>query len=142
MDLSAVTTRMEIDQQTAEYKYSYIFCTPSADAFSNEILGSTAFANFDVMSALVENISRIDEHASMELGGVSMNSSKLGGKPFVDQSIKETNTTRYSAETREDEIVFFGLGSSSRTVLTVLVMLAPVAVLAAGIYVRTRRKYK
>lgn len=142
MDLSAVTTRMEINQETAEYTYSYVFCTPSADAFSNEILGDASFANFDVMSALVENISRIDEHASLELGGVSLNSPKLGGKPLLDVTIYKTNTTEYSEETREEEIILRGLNPSSRTALVIIIMLVPAAVLSAGIYVRTRRKYK
>lgn len=142
MDLSAVTTRMKIDQYTGEYQYSYVFCTPSGDAFSNDILGEASYANFDVMSALVENISRIDEHASLELGGVSMNSEKLGGKPFLVQTILETNTTEYNSDTMEEEIILRGLNSSSRTVLTVLVMLAPALVLALGIFVRTKRKFR
>ena len=142
MDLSAVTTRMEINQETAEYEYSYIFCAPSGDAFSNDILGEAAYANFDVTSALVENISRIDEHASLELGGTSMNSQKLGGKPFLDQTIYETNTTDYNTDTMEEEIILRGLNSSSRTALAIIIMLAPVAALAVGIVVRTKRKYR
>ena len=142
MDLSAVTTRMEIDQVTAEYKYSYIFCTPSADAFSNSILGEASYSNYDVMSSLVENISRIDEYASLELGGVSMNSTRLGGKPFLDQKIYTTNTTDYSEITGEEEIILMGLNSSSRIALTVIVMIAPCALLVLGIVVRTKRKFR
>ncbi len=142
MDIAGVTTRMEINNKTSEYKYSYIFCSPSADAFSNEILGNASYANYDIMSALVENISRIDEHASLELGGTSLNSEKLGGKPFVNQTIKDTSTTEYNKLTGRDEIVRQGLTSGDKTFLTVLVMVAPIAIAAVGIVVRVKRKYK
>ena len=142
MHLSGVTTRMEINQTTAEYKYSYLFCSPSADAFSNEILGNASYANFDIMSALVENISRIDEHASLELGGTSLNSNKIGGKPLQNTTINETSTTKYNSQTGRDEIVVKGLTTSDRTFLTVLVMSAPVVIAALGIVIRVKRKFK
>ena len=142
MDIAGVTTRMEINQKTSEYKYSYLFCSPSADAFSNEILGNTSYANYDIMSALVENISRIDEHASMELGGTSLNSDKLGGKPLLNSLISETSTTKYNSQTGRDEIVTKGLTAADRTFLTVLVMIAPIAVAVVGIVVRVKRKYR
>ena len=142
MDIAGVTTRMEINNKTSEYKYSYLFCSPSADAFSNEILGNASYANYDIMSALVENISRIDEHASLELGGTSLNSDKLGGKPFVNTAISATATTKYNSATGRDEIVKWGLTSGDKTFLTVLVMLVPTAIATVGIIVRVKRKYK
>ena len=142
MHIAGVTTRMEINQTTAEYKYSYLYCSPSKDAFSNEILGNSSYANYDITSSLVENISRIDEHASMELGGTSFNSSKMGGKVLLNVSMSETSKTEYNPVTGEDEIVTKGITSADITFLSVLLAVAPIAIAALGIVVRVKRKYK
>ena len=140
--LSGVTTRMEINQTTAEYQYSYVFCSPSADAFSNEILGNGSYANFDVMSALVESISRIDEHASIDLGGVSYNSTKIGGKPLVNSAILTEDTYGYNEETGLQELVLHGISTGEIILRTVIVLLVPVIILGIGIAVRLRRKFR
>ena len=141
MDLSAVTTRIEIDQYTAEYKYSYVFCTPSADAFSNEILGNSSYVNFEVTSALVENMSRIDEYASIDLGGTSFNSSSTGGKPLVYPTLLSSPTYDYSELTGQDEIVFYAFTDATKGVFTAFVCAAPVALLIIGVAVRIKRKF-
>ncbi|MBO5906997.1 MAG: Gldg family protein [Clostridia bacterium] len=141
MDLSAVTTRLEIDQRTAEYKYSYVFCTPSADAFSNEILGNSSYANFDVMSALVENISRIDEYASIDLGGTSFNSSSTGGKPLINSTMSSLPTYEYSDITGQDEIILNAFTETTKGIFTAFIAVSPVVVLIIGIAVRIKRKY-
>lgn len=142
MDIAGVTTRMEIDQVTGEYEYSYIFCSPSADAFSNEILGNGSYANFEIMSSLVENISRIDEYASNELGGTSFNFSSVGGKPFLDVSMSQSPVYEYNPETERDEIVLQGLSVSTIIALVVLIMAVPVVICAVGIAVRVRRRFR
>ncbi len=142
VDLSGVTTRLEIDPETNEYKYSYVFCTPSADAFSNEILGNSSYANFDVMSALVENISRIDEYASTELGGTSYNSSSIGGKPLIYSALSPTPVYEYNDISGQDEIILSAFTGTSLWILSAFVMLVPLAVLVLGVIVRIKRKYK
>ncbi len=142
MDLSAVTTRLEIDSTTSEYKYSYIFCTPSADAFSNEILGNSSYANFDVMSALVENMSRIDEYASTDLGGTSFNSSSMGGKPLISTALSSSPVYEYNEISGEDEMILSAFNDTARGIFTAFVIAAPLAILVIGIVVRVKRKFK
>ena len=141
MDIAAVTTRMQINQETAEYDYSYVFCSPSRDAFSNEILGNASYANFAIMSSLVESISRIDAYASLELGGTSFNSENFGGKPLLDVTMSETPVFDYN-EDGKDEMVIAGLSSSKRTTYTVVITLVPVAVAVVGIIVKLKRRYR
>ena len=142
MHLSAVTTRMEIDQITAEYKYSYVFCTPSADAFSNDVLGNSSYANFDVMSALVENMSRIDEYASIDLGGTSFNSSSTGGKPLLNTSLSTQPVYEYDDNRGEEVMIFAPFTDAAKGIFTAFVILVPIAALILGIAVRVKRKYK
>ena len=141
MDIAAVTTRMEIDQTAAVYKYSYVFCAPSAEAFSNELLGNGSYANFDIMAALVQNISRIDEYASIDLGGKSWNSANLGGKPFLNITMSEDPIFDINDE-GEEEMIVEGLSSGKRVVYTILIAIAPVALTALGIVIKVKRKNK
>ena len=135
MHLAAVTTRLELDNFTGEYKYSYLFCANSADFFSNEILGNASFSNYEVMSALTENMIRSDEYADIELGSTSANSMNQGGKLLLD-------TTMYSTDYYEDDVlVAKGLSSGTVIFYTVLVMLVPLAIGAFGIAVRIRRRF-
>ena len=133
LHLAAVSTRLEINTVTAEYKYSYIMCAASADFFSSEILGDASNANFDILSALVENMARSDEYASQELGGTSLNSDKLGGKQLVDTTIYAVSDT--TADTDKARMT-----STVQTVFTVIVMLVPASLAVFGIVVYVKRK--
>ena len=135
MDLSAVTTRMELDSYTGEYQYSYVFCANSADFFGNGSLGNASFSNYEVMSALTENMIRSDEYASIELGSTSANSINQGGKLLLDTDMTETDFYE------NDIFVHKGLTSKAITVFTVLIMLVPAAIGVLGIVVRVRRRF-
>ena len=135
LDLAAVSTRMEIDSYTSEYKYSYIFCSASGDFFSNDLLGNASYANYEVVSSLVENIARTDEYASIELGGVSYNSPSMGGKPLIDATLYDKDTVK------DNGVTVGGLSSGEAVGITVALMLVPVAVLAVGVAVCVRRRF-
>ena len=135
MHLAGVTTRLEIDSYTAEYKYSYVFAAPSGGFFSNEMLGNTSYANYDIVSALVENISRVDEYASIELGGTSYNSPNLGGKPFLETDMSSSDV--YDG----DVIAVHGVSTTDIVLISVLLLAIPLVVLAVGVAVRIRRKF-
>lgn len=135
MHLAGVTTRLEIDSYTAEYKYSYVFAAPSGGFFSNDMLGNTSYANYDIVSALVENISRVDEYASIELGGTSYNSPNLGGKPFLETDMSSSDV--YDG----DVIAVHGVSTTDIVLISVLLMAIPLAVIAVGVAVRIRRKF-
>ena len=93
-DLAAVTVREAFDSDKNEYSHSYLFCANSAEFFSNELLGKSSYANFDIVSALVENISRVDIYASLELGGTSLNSSSYGGKQMVETEMRVSDVQK------------------------------------------------
>lgn len=137
--LAAVTARTNVNSVSAETKYAYVFCANSADFFSNELLGNTAYGNQPILSLLFRNISRVDEYASLELGGQSLNSPSFGGKILNDTSM--------SAMPRE---LFLNDGASYvthavtdgvKTTVTILLAILPIAGAICGIYVCIRRKF-
>lgn len=135
LDVAAVTTRMELNSDTGEYKYSYVFCANSPDFFSADHLGNASFANYEVMSALTENVIRSDEYADIELGSTSMNSSNRGGKILLDPTIYADSTVD------NGNVIFHGLTGKTVVWFTVVIMAVPLAVAAVGIMVRVKRKF-
>ena len=132
--VAGVTSRIEINHYTGEYKYSYVFCANSGDFFSNETLGNSSFANYEVMSAYTENVIRTDEYADAELGHDGKNTVNRGGKILTDYSI-------YDVETKDKNRTYMALTNSVVTVMTVIIMLIPVAVAVLGIVVRVKRRF-
>lgn len=151
-DLAAVSVRSQFDSTSAEYVFSYIFCVNSASFFTNEMLGNTSYANFDIVSSVVNNISRFDDHASLNLGGISANSLVMGGKKQIYTGMKADGLAAsqylvYSGKRdpetygnivlKENE----GLSSSARGAYTVLIAAIPTAVLVLGTVVFVKRRY-
>lgn len=132
LDLAAVTTRMELNSVTGEYKYSYVFCANSPNFFSNDQLGNFSFANYEIMSALTENMVRTDEYASIDLGSTSMNSSNRGGKILL-------NTTIFNAESNTGD--HKGLSNTTLGWYIAILVTLPLAIAVVGIVVRIRRKF-
>ena len=118
-----------------------MFATSSVNFFSEEILGNTSFANYEIVSALVENISRVDEFASMEIGGTSQNAKNaFGGKPLISETLSTSANTEYG----KDGSVLHenrALTDGAKVTYNVIVALVPVAVLAVGIFVTVKRKF-
>ena len=108
-------------------------CAASPDFFSDDYVGNAAYANYEVLSALVENMIRTDEYASIELGGLSMNSPNLGGKVLED-------TTIYSVDTYVDT-EYRLLTNSAAVWFTVAFLAVPFAVAVIGIVVKIKRRF-
>ena len=137
---SMLSTRLRLDGETGNSYYSYVFGCASPDMIANEWLSRASFANYDVVFSLVRYISRTDEYAGMELGGTSLNSSRMGGRRLVysDLYASDTEVTLASGRT----VVFPALTKSARIVLSVLVIALPTAAAAVcGWLVCRRRKY-
>ena len=140
-DLAALTVRQSFDSVTAEHTYSYLFCAASADFFSNESLSNAAYANYDIMMALINNISRVDVYASLELGGTSLNSSSFGGKQLVSTTLSTEDTEIYSSDASEVIKVNFGISTTEKVVYTIVVAAVPFIILLAGAVVCIRRRF-
>jgi hypothetical protein len=127
--------------------FSYLFCVNSAEFFSSSLIGESSFANFDIVSAVVENISRIDDYASMDLGAISFNSASGGGKYIIPTEMSEEDATIYSNKVDADtgrRIVIknnHGISTSNKVFYTCIVSIAPVAIAIVGIIVAIRRRY-
>jgi len=134
LELAAVTSRVAVDGLTSEYRYSYLMCAASGEFFSNELLGEASYANYDILSALAENMIRSDEYASTDLGGTSLNSASPGGKPIVDVGIYDKENPNPYSDKKQ-------INGSAKGWITAAAFVAPVAILCLGIFVAVRRRF-
>ena len=140
-DICAIGLRYGLDSQTLAYSYSYIFCANSASFFSEQTLGNPSFANFDVTSALVENISREDVYASMDLGGASLNSASYGGKRLQKETIATEITDIYGSDgtiVKTNQAIKAG----AKAAIIVTAVLIPVGIAIAGAVIHLRRRFR
>ena len=135
MHLAGVCTRYEIDTTTSEHKYSYVFCANSPDFFASSTLGKATYANYDILSALTNNMARTDEYASIELGGVSYNSPSIGGKQLVDETLSATD--EYSAGV----LVTPGLNSTAIAIYTTVIFAVPAVIAVIGVVRLVKRRF-
>jgi len=140
-DLAAVVARGKLDIIKNEYVYSYIFCAATPDFLTNGLLGNSSYANYDIVSSLVNNMSRLDDYASMDLGGLSMNSSSYGGKQLMYSKLSESGVEIYSPDAKEVIEYNYGITKGMRIGITVAVFLIPTVILGVGITVCLRRRY-
>ncbi len=140
-NLAALSIRNEIDTEKDEKTYSYFFCTASDEFFSNLLLNNPVYANYDVLSSLIDNISRIDMFGSMEIGGTSFNSSSFGGKQLVSSAMNEVDKNIFSPDGKEIVRVTKGINTADKVILTVIIFAVPTAIAVLGVVVRIKRKF-
>ena len=149
-DLAAVSVRSEIDAIANETTYSYLFCVNSASFLSNELLAEASYANYDILSAVVTNISRVDEYASMDLGALSANSASGGGKLIISTDMSAEDTTLYSNKYKDGDqskglIIIkenHGITTTAIVIYSSIIAMIPLALAITGIIVCAKRKYK
>ena len=139
--LAAMAVRSYLDDYTGETDYSYIFCTNSRDFFSNDILGNATYANYDVMRNVINNISRTDVYADIDLGGISGNSQSMGGKWSVSTDLSSVGEEKYNAD---GTLAHYNKAMTGEAMIwfTVLAMIAPTVALISGAVVFIKRKFK
>ena len=139
--LIAAGVRKNLDSYTAENSSSYLFCSSSADFFSNELLGNTSYSNYDVLASVISNISRTDKYASIELGGLSLNSPSFGGKQTLSTELSNTPSKVYSWDGKNVIKYNKGISTAAVVIFTIIVMAVPVAIATLGIVVFIKRKF-
>ena len=140
-DLVGVTVRKQLNDETRENKYSYVMCANSADFLTNAFLGSSAYANYDILSATALNATRADEHASMELGGSSLNSPSYGGKIIMSTTITTTGEDIYDKDPSTPIKHNYGITTPEIVLYSIFIFLVPVTIAVVGIVIRIKRKY-
>lgn len=140
--LAAVVARNKPDPYNAAVStYSFVFCANSADFFSNELIGNSSYANYDVVSSLVQDMVSNDVYASNELGGSSFNSPTVGGKQLVTEKLSEFDTPIYSADAKHQIGVNSGLKTGMTAFYSIVIFAIPAALGVWGIIVCIRRKF-
>ena len=139
--LVAAGVRKNLDSYTSENTSSYLFCSSSPDFFSNELLGNSSYANYDILASVVSNISRTDRYASIELGGLSLNSPSFGGKQTLSTQLSETSSKIYTWDGKSVIKYNRGITSVAIVLYTIVIMAVPVAIAALGMIVFIKRKF-
>ncbi len=145
--VAAVSGRQNTDGDTGNQHYSYIFCAASASFFSNEIIGNASYANYDIMSALVHNIARLESYADTSLGGMNANNDddSFLGKMLVDTQLYEKDQTAYKFDERTETQVLvttiYAFKTWAKVVYTVIIAAVPLAIAVIGIVACVKRKY-
>ena len=93
------------------------------------------------MMALINNISRVDVYASLDLGGTSLNSSSFGGKQLVSTTLSAEDTEVFAPDASEVVKVNFGISTTEKVVYTVIVAAVPFIIMIAGAVVCVRRRF-
>ena len=148
-DLAALSVRSELDSKTGEKKFSYMFCVNSPDFLSGDLLGEASYANFDILSAVINNISRVDEHASTNLGGTSLNSLSMGGKKIIPTTMSTEdvtiNSNKYVNDDNAQGLILIkqnrGISTGVIVAITIIVSVIPLAVATVGIIVGIKRRH-
>ena len=138
--LAAVTTRTFLDSNTSETTYSYLFCTNSADFFSNDILSNGSYANRGIMASVISSIGRVDRYASIDLGGHSYNSGSYGGKQTVSTTLTEKDVNVYAPDASEVIAVNKAFNSAHSFVYSLVVFTPPVVLLCVGVVMYIKRR--
>ena len=116
-------------------------CANSASFLTNAFLGSSAYANYDILSATALNATRADEHASMELGGSSLNSPSYGGKIIMSTTITTTGEDIYDKDPSTPIKHNYGISTPEIVLYSIFIFLVPVTIAVVGIVIRIKRKY-
>ncbi len=144
LTLAATTARRVVDSESGEESYSYIFCVNSPDFFSGELLSNSSYANYDVISLLVENMARTDRFASITLGSDSQNSTSYGGKILADTALSAEDAYENVYENGvviKQIKVLSGVSGSEIIGFSVALLILPLAAVGAGIAVFVRRRF-
>ncbi len=137
---AAISMRIRYDKVTNDYYYSYCFGAATTSLTENTYLENRAYSNYDVLFALVRYISRTDEYASTALGGTSLNSDKLGGKPLLTDVLDPAGNTRYD-ENRLVVEQYMPLTKTASVAWTLVLTIVPTLVVSVGaFYVLARRR--
>lgn len=135
--LAALTVRTRTDSYSLEKYQSFMFCAATSALTENTYLTNSAYANYDVMFALVRYISGVNGYADMNLGGTSFNSESLGGKQLQYSVIENTEHT--DSITGKDCAAFTG---GSMTLWCIVLLAVPlVTVTAVGTVICVRRRF-
>ncbi len=135
--LAALTVRSRTDSYSLEKYHSFMFCAASTSLTDNTYLTNAAYANYDVMFALVRYISGVNGYADLSLGGTSFNSESVGGKPLQYSVMEETDHT----DSITGKACSAFTGSSMTLWCIVLLALPLVTVTVVGTFVCVRRRF-
>ena len=140
-NLAALVVRNRVDEKDNTNEMSYLFCVNTADFFKNELLGNSYYANYDVVSSLIDNISRFDAYASSDLGGPSLNSTSYGGKQLHNSYLSEEDVLIYSSDAKDVIETNYAISGGIKAFIIAVALAAPTVALIFGVVVIVRRRF-
>ena len=87
------------------------------------------------------NTTRADDHASIELGGISFSSPSYGGKMLVTDKISTNGEAIYHKDPSVPIKYNYGITLPEIVLYSIMIFLVPTAIAVVGIVIRVKRKY-
>ena len=137
--LSAISVRTRY--VGVNYYYSYMFVSGTSSMLKNEYIGESSYANYDIVFSTVRTLTRTDRYASDDLGAISLNTEKYGGKILLSTELSKTNQEEY--ENGKLVRTYSAMSTGKMVLWTVIMAIVPVLVIPIiGTYVYLKRKNK
>lgn len=139
--LMAVSTELRMGQ-AVDYYSSYVLATGTTRILANEYLESTSCCNYDTVYSILQTVSNTDRYADPDLGALTMNSARYGGKTLWKEALYEEDTQDYMGD-EEYLSDFVALTSGKKVAWTVTILVFPCLIIpAVGIILHRRRRFR
>lgn len=142
MALAAVSVESKMGEEVDFYS-AYVIAVGTTKLISSNYINNSTFCNYDVVYSMLRTVSRTDRYADKDLGGLTLNSDRYGGKDlWLDDLRATTESGIFVDNDVKYHFTYKAVTDTTRAVFTVILSLLVVAVPAVGIAVHRRRKFR
>jgi hypothetical protein len=135
MALAAVSVESKMGEEVDFYS-AYVIAVGTTKLISSNYINNSTFCNYDVVYSMLRTVSRTDRYADKDLGGLTLNSDRYGGKDlWLDDLRATTESGIFVDNDVKYHFTYKAVTDTTRAVFTVILSLLVVAVPAVGIAV-------
>ena len=142
MALAAVSVESKMGEEVDFYS-AYVIAVGTTKLISSNYINNSTFCNYDVVYSMLRTVSRTDRYADKDLGGLTLNSDRYGGKDlWLDDLRSSTESGIFVDNDVKYHFTYKAVTDTTRAVFTIILSLFVVAVPVVGIAVHRRRKFR
>lgn len=142
LTLAAVSVESKMGEEVDFYS-AYVIAVGTTQLISSNYINNSTFCNYDVVYSMLRTVSRTDRYADKDLGGLTLNSDRYGGKDlWLDELRANTETGIFIDNDVKYQFTYRAVTDTTRAVFTVLLSVIVVAVPLVGVAVHRRRKFR
>ena len=142
MALAAVSVESKMGKEVDFYS-AYVIAVGTTKLISSNYINNSTFCNYDVVYSMLRTVSRTDRYADKDLGGLTLNSDRYGGKDLWPDDLRSSTESGIFVDNDvKYHFTYQAVTDTTRAVWTVILSLFVVAVPVVGIAVHRRRKFR